>query len=291
VAESDGKSRGKQSRFISGCCPAMSEVIGCAVLGVGALGSSVLLLATWQLYARHPTLAHGVILVFVLSHAYSCYSLLVGGALPLRYVYQRPDLLEMLHRSRYLIFDCATLPCILWLLVLLVHRAPGFGAGTMQLDESWRICLLIVCSVVHVAIAGLAASDCFKYPFTTENCLGVVYWRPTRFTPRMRGPWLWVTRGLWFFAACSLCMERRGWLLIATAAFHLAFHGHMSQYRYWPSEIYMQPLATVMLSAALLVNLDVGLTCNWRSLDPGSCLVLAPGGAVPLLGAGSSLRL
>mmetsp|Transcript_4394 Transcript_4394/g.8804 ORF Transcript_4394/g.8804 Transcript_4394/m.8804 type:complete len:271 (+) Transcript_4394:89-901(+) len=264
----------------------MLEGIGCAVLGLGAVGSSILLLATWQLYARHPTLAHGVILVFVLSHAYSCYSLLLGGALPLRYVYQRPDLLEMLHRSRYLIFDCASLPCILWLLALLAHRAQFFGAGTLQLDESWRIGFLIICSLVHLVIAGLAASDCSKYPFTTESCLGVVYWRPTRFTPRMRGPWLWVTRGLWLFATSSLCLERRGWLLVGTAAFQLAFHGHMSQYRYWPSEIYMQPLATAMLSAALLANLDVGLACNWRTLDPGSCLVLAPGGAVPLFGAG-----
>lgn len=270
------------------------EVTGCPLLFLGTALASLVLLTTWQLYSRYPTLEHGVFVCFALSHAYGAATLLLSSLIPLRVVYQQFDILEMLHRSRYLIFDCLCLPCLLWLLAEMVHRHRSellpVGVLPAVFDDPWRSATIGVLSLLHVAISGPAAMDCSKYPMTHVNCLGVLYWRPARFTSRMQRPFLLVTRALWIVAICRCVMQRHTWLLAAAAAFRLAFHGHMSQWRYWPWEIFVQPLATACVCGALLHAADVAVQCDWRHLDVTRCLVVSPSGAVPLFGNTARLR-
>jgi len=270
----------------------MSELAGRALLGLGVLLSAAVLLVAYQLYALRQSLEHAVLLCFALSSTYGAVCLLIGGVLPLRTLYDRPDLLEMMHRSRYLIFDCAALPMLLWLLAVLLHRQRGdFGLGGSAglLDSPWRLWTLALLATVHLLLAGLAASDCVKYPFTMENCLGVVYWRPARFTHKMKYPWFCTIRALWVFAALRCLVQRRAWLLIAVAPFHAAYYGHMSPWHYWPSEIFMQPFATAILGSVLLLSLDVSVQCDMR-MGLSGCIVAVPGGAMPLFGAPTGLR-
>jgi len=256
------------------------ELAGQGLLGLASAAAAAVLLVAWQLHARRATLEHAVLLCFALGQAYSSATLLVGGLLPLRAVYERPDLLEMMHRSRYLIFDCAALPCVIWVLVLLFFRPLETGQLFGFSAQTLRTCALSVLAVVHLVVSCLAAGDCAKYPFSTENCLGILYWRPARFTPRMRYPWLFVTRSLWVLAAYHCYTKGSLSLLLATAGIRLAFHGHMSQWQHWSWEIFAQPLASAALFTALMWALEVTVRCDWRALS--QCVVAWPGGATAL---------
>eukprot|EP00933_Yihiella_yeosuensis_P082773 TRINITY_DN9675_c1_g1_i1.p1 TRINITY_DN9675_c1_g1~~TRINITY_DN9675_c1_g1_i1.p1 ORF type:complete len:281 (+),score=4.85 TRINITY_DN9675_c1_g1_i1:53-844(+) len=260
------------------------NLIGSALLLLGTTISGLISLISWQSYSRHPSLENAVLLMLVLSQAYSSVGLLCGALLPLKILYQNPDKVEMLHRSRYLIFDCISLPCIVWITFLLSQKPDAnlgpFFLGSRYLPRSLTVLCL---SILHLYVSYFAAQDCSRYPFSMENCLGVMYWRPSRFTARMKNPWQLVIRILWVFALCSLAFQGRFGLclLTAVAAFHGAFYGHMSPYQYWSGEIFVQSFASAGLSAALLAALDISVSCS----DGFSmCTVATPGGAIPLLG-------
>eukprot|EP00931_Biecheleriopsis_adriatica_P079545 TRINITY_DN52954_c0_g1_i1.p1 TRINITY_DN52954_c0_g1~~TRINITY_DN52954_c0_g1_i1.p1 ORF type:complete len:274 (-),score=35.98 TRINITY_DN52954_c0_g1_i1:4-825(-) len=270
-----------------------AETVGQALLCVGMLASGAALLVSWQFYSRTPSLESGALLCFTLGQAYSTATLLLGALLPLRVVYSAEEMLEMLHRSRYLMFDCASLLSVVWVLVFIVRRSQAdfgvIGAIVGRL-ESFATPLLALLGFAHLLAAGLACSDCARYPLSHDNCLGVLYWRPARFTLRMRYPWLAATRLLWAFSICVLLMQGRPWLLLSSGAFHLAYHGHVSRWQYQSWEVFAQPLCGALLSASLLAALDVSVSCR-QGLDLSTCLVLTPGGPVPLFGGTSRLRL
>eukprot|EP00927_Polykrikos_kofoidii_P045006 TRINITY_DN38869_c0_g1_i2.p1 TRINITY_DN38869_c0_g1~~TRINITY_DN38869_c0_g1_i2.p1 ORF type:complete len:275 (-),score=25.48 TRINITY_DN38869_c0_g1_i2:181-1005(-) len=273
----------------------MKDFAGIALLSAGLSISLLSTLMAYQLYGRYSTLDHALLMVFGLGHTYSALTFLVGGLLPLRIVYQRPDILEMMHRSRYLIFDCIALPCVLWFLLLVVHRGReelGLSPASMGLfDEPWRWVTITVLSCTHLGVAGLAAPQISRYPMNTANCMGVLYWRPTRFTHRMRYPVLSATRGLWVLAILWLVFaQQKPLLLVAAAVLHVAFHGHMSEYRFWGWEIFVQPLAAAVVSFAVMQAMHISLQCNWRTFDPSQCVIVSPKGPVHLLGGLSQLR-
>eukprot|EP00930_Biecheleria_cincta_P006984 TRINITY_DN108115_c0_g1_i1.p1 TRINITY_DN108115_c0_g1~~TRINITY_DN108115_c0_g1_i1.p1 ORF type:complete len:280 (+),score=32.74 TRINITY_DN108115_c0_g1_i1:122-841(+) len=233
-------------------------------------------------------------LCFAMAQTYCSIVLLVGALMPLRMVYQAMELLEMMHRSKYLIFDCAMMPCVAWVAVLLLKR-PDFGplglVGSKLLAEPLCTPVLVAFGFAHLGVSYLAASDCIKYPFTHDNCLGVLYWRPARFTLRMRYPWLLVTRLLLALGIYSLLLHGQWVMLLASVCFYGAYYGHVSLWQYRPWEIYAQPLSCALLSAALMTALNVSVSCPLINIDLGSCVVVTPGGAVPLFGGLSRLRL
>lgn len=274
---------------------AMQELLGQMALASGGLASSLVLLVAWRHYERRPDLESSALLALALGGCYATMTLFVGAFTPLWLVYRRPELLEMLHRSRYLIFDCTCVPSVLWLLLLQAHRAGDKGGplGTLAsllLGGAGRLPVLAAVALVHAAAAGYAAGDCARYPFTTENCLGVLYWRPARFTPKMRRPWLLATRALWIVGAYRCLWQGDAWLLLATAVARLAFNGHMSQWHHWRWEVFAQAPAMAALCAVLLRAEDVAVRCNLQSWDPRSCLVVTPGGAARLFAAPGGLR-
>merc|ERR1740121_1979408 len=210
-------------------------------------------------------------------------------------IYQRADLLEMMHRSRYLMFDCASVPGVLWMLALLAQRTsdelgPVGSLAAIVMDGQARYLVLGALALVHVAAAGRAAGDCVKYPFNTQSCLGVVYWRPARFTPKMKLPLSVAANALCVFAAYRFACQGRAWLLVASLAFRLAFHGHLSQFRFWSWEIFAQAPAVAAVVAAMLLARDVTVQCSTRSFSPFSCLVVTPGSVVPLFAARGGMR-
>lgn len=273
----------------------MQELLGRGLLSLGGLVSSMVLLVAYRHYEKYPCLETGALVAFAMSGTYGAVTLMVGACLPLRLIYQRPDLIEMMHRSRYLMFDCASVPGVLWLIVLLTHRTseqmgPVGSATAFLMDGQARVLVLGALVVVHAVASGCAAGDCVKYPMTTENSLGVVYWRPARFTHKMKRPWVYATTVLWVFATYRFAMSGSVWLLLASVAFRLAFHGHMSQWRFWPWEIFLQAPAAAVLTATLLLARDVTVQCSTRSFDPFSCLVVSPGSAVPLFARPGGMR-
>lgn len=270
------------------------EFVGQSLLAAGVTVSGLVLLVAWQFYSRSPSMESAATLCFAMAQTYCSIVLLVGALLPLRIVYQAMELLEMMHRSKYLIFDCAMLPSVAWIAVLLLKQ-PDFGplglVGSKLLEEPLRTPVLVALGFAHLAASYLAASDCIKYPFTHENCLGVLYWRPARFTLRMRYPWIVVTRLLLALGMYSLLLQGRWLMLLAAGCFYGAYHGHVSLWQYRAWEIYAQPLACALLSAALMTALNVSVSCALSSIDLDSCVVVTPGGAVPLFGGLSRLRL
>eukprot|EP00927_Polykrikos_kofoidii_P045005 TRINITY_DN38869_c0_g1_i1.p3 TRINITY_DN38869_c0_g1~~TRINITY_DN38869_c0_g1_i1.p3 ORF type:complete len:116 (-),score=14.69 TRINITY_DN38869_c0_g1_i1:181-528(-) len=76
----------------------------------------------------------------------------------------------------------------------------------------------------------------------------------------------------------------------AAAVLHVAFHGHMSEYRFWGWEIFVQPLAAAVVSFAVMQAMHISLQCNWRTFDPSQCVIVSPKGPVHLLGGLSQLR-
>eukprot|EP00747_Dinoflagellata_sp_TGD_P170088 gnl/TRDRNA2_/TRDRNA2_200762_c0_seq1.p1 gnl/TRDRNA2_/TRDRNA2_200762_c0~~gnl/TRDRNA2_/TRDRNA2_200762_c0_seq1.p1 ORF type:complete len:276 (-),score=29.83 gnl/TRDRNA2_/TRDRNA2_200762_c0_seq1:79-906(-) len=274
----------------------MQEVLGCVLLVLSTGIAGLISCVAWQLHAKQQTLDNAVLVCFALSHAYAAATLLVGAVLPLRIVYSSPHMVEMMHRSRYMIFDCMALPCILWMIVGQLNRSldqPGMHMLAVLFDPNkpFRLVLLGILGVFHVGIAGLASQDCFRYPFTNDNCLGVLYWRPTRFTPKMRIPWLVVTRTLWIYAAYR-CLALRSFALLVTAALlRLSFHGHMSQWRYWSWEIFAQPLSCAALCGALFMARGVSVRCpGLATLDVLRCVVVSPEGVMPLFGSAAMMR-
>eukprot|EP00929_Paragymnodinium_shiwhaense_P123818 TRINITY_DN9810_c1_g1_i6.p1 TRINITY_DN9810_c1_g1~~TRINITY_DN9810_c1_g1_i6.p1 ORF type:complete len:275 (+),score=39.33 TRINITY_DN9810_c1_g1_i6:134-958(+) len=273
----------------------MLSVIGCAALAIETALSAFAALVCYQLYGRHPTLDHAVLLFFSLGHTYSVLTLLVGALIPVRLVYERPDLLELWHRSRYILFDCVAMPSVLWMVAFLIHRGReelGLPALVASLfDTPARLVAIAILAVAHLAVAFLASQDCFRYPMGTDNCLGVLYWRPARFTRWMQLPWKCSTRSLWLLAFLWLLVARRPpWLLLAAAVLRLAYHGHMSQYWYPNWEIFLQPLAATLVTCAFLQAMDISLQCDMRRLDPSTCIVQSPKGPVALFMSGGRLR-
>jgi len=270
----------------------LNNAIGIIVLAIGTIATCTAFLVAFRLHSRHQTLDYAVFTCLAISSFYGAATLLVGSLLPMRVAYQRPDLLNMLHRSRYLMFDCIALPCIIWLLLFQLHRdrkevlGPLRAAATL-LDEPWRPGLLALLAAGHLLVAGLAAKDMGNYPLNPQNCMGVLYYRPARFTQRMKRPWFLVTYALWALALYWCIVHGRPWLLLAAAAFRLAYHGHMSTYWFPPFEAFVQPLAAAALIGALLQAAGVGMICDPRDLS--RCMVRAPEGtATPLFGSGSS---
>lgn len=272
----------------------MKDIVGVALTLLNFLVSVVVFLVAYQLYGRHPALDHFVLLCFVLGHTYSALTILIGAALPLWVVYSYSDVIEMMHRSRYLMFDCVALPCVIWLIATTLHRRRddlGFAESAAGLfDEPLRWVSFSIIGAVHLGLSGLAAPDCSRYPMSADNCLGVGYWRPARFTKKMRYPLLCTIRGMCLLGVFLLYSQKRPWLLFAVASLRLAFHGHMTDYKYFTWEIFVQPLAAAAISAAFLDAMEIGVHCDWRTLDPTHCLVSTPKGAVPLLGGASRLR-
>ena len=102
-------------RLGGGACPwarAMMELLGRVILAVEAFATTVVMLMAYQAHARNQTLDYAVVLCFVLGHTYSTATLFLGAVVPVRLVYEHHHVLEMMHRSRYLVFDCCALPCV-----------------------------------------------------------------------------------------------------------------------------------------------------------------------------------
>eukprot|EP00928_Gymnodinium_smaydae_P023336 TRINITY_DN19300_c0_g1_i1.p1 TRINITY_DN19300_c0_g1~~TRINITY_DN19300_c0_g1_i1.p1 ORF type:complete len:271 (+),score=43.07 TRINITY_DN19300_c0_g1_i1:104-916(+) len=261
----------------------MEAWVGRGLLASGLAACAATALVGWRLYEKRPGLDTAAYVCLALSHTYAALTLVVGALLPLRMVYDRPDLIEMMHRTRYLILDCLGLPCVFWLLLL--WALPPALAEWLPSEGLVRSALLAALLSASMALAAPAARDCTTYPFSPDNCLGVLYYRPARFTQKMRYPCLYVQRALYGFAMCRLLAARSGWLLLGTGVFRLAFHGHTSGWRYWPWEIFAQPLAMSLLSLALLWSADVNVVCTGGLMQ---CVVTYPGGAASLVLVGTS---
>lgn len=272
--------------------------VGFGLLAFGTAVTSLAGLVAFQLHSKQSTLENAALVCVALSQVYAVGTLFVGAALPLRLVYTQPEMVQMIHRSRYLVFDCLALPGVLWVIMFQALRLraelglPEFVAG-----EAFRIAAMVILAVGHLAMSGPAAIDCSKYPLTSDNCLGVAYWRPARFTHRMKLPLQVVIRSLWcaFVVRCLMLRAMPSsvetGLLLGGFALRFSYHGHLSQYKYWSWEIFVQPLANTFLCAALLHSTGTVVRCDWRRLDPSACFVVMPGAATPLFGAGlSALR-
>lgn len=267
-------------------------MVGTLILVVYMVVASVISMVAWHLYGKQQTIEHGALLCFAFGQFYSVLTLLAGAFLPLRIVYANPDIVLMLHRSRYLIFDCFALPCVLWSLLGIAQREHAqFGLPRSLFEGSARTVVLIILSLVHAALALPAAQDCGKYPFNPNDCLGVLYYRPARFLKRMHHPWRVVLWTLALFGLLRLILVGQVRLLLATGIMRIAYHGHMTQWDFWRWEIFLQPFATAAFCAALLGASGASVVCDWREFDPTQCLVLTPGGATPLFGSFALPRL
>jgi hypothetical protein len=264
------------------------EMIGRTILAVEACASTVIMLVAYQAHARNQTLDFAVVLTFALGHTYGTATLLVGALLPMRVVYERSDLVEMMHRSRYLVFDCVAQPCALHILLMLVYeRREDLGISSNLLDQAIEIFpTFVVLAVVHATITLFAAKEIIRKPMITDNCLNVMYYRLAgRITAPMRCPCLCSISCLWILGVIFFLAYRSMSFLVAAAVFNVAYSSHITRYVGWyfTWEIYVQPLAAFIVSVALLQAMNVSLHCDWRRLDPTQCLVYSPKGTVPLL--------
>jgi len=271
--------------------------VGLGVLAIGTAATCVASLVAFQLHSKKATVEHAALVCLALSQVYAAVTLLVGAALPLRLVYTRPDIVQMIHRSRYLVYDCLALPGVLWVVMAQALRLQAeLGLPEFVAGNTFKIAAGVALAIGHLAMSVPAATDCGKYPLTADNCLGVAYWRPARFTHRMKLPLQVVTRFLWcsFLVRCIMLRQATSveiGLLCAGLALRFTYHGHLSQYKYWSWEIFVQPLANAFVSAVLLHTTGTSVRCDWHRLNPSSCFVIMPGAAAPLFGSGlSALR-
>lgn len=84
--------------------------MGLSILTIALTAHGFLLLVAWQLHAKRPTFDNIALTLFSLSASYNSFVLLLTVLMPLTVVYNHFDMLEQLHRSRYLLLIVSHCP-------------------------------------------------------------------------------------------------------------------------------------------------------------------------------------